>query len=293
MIIGLTGATGFVGGHILRRAVQRGHEVIAFTRNPEQTVRGATETRRFTLAAPPDLRGCTAVIHLAGEPILGLWTNTKRHRILESRVEGTRRVVEAIQALPEKPEVLVNASAIGYYHDHADQELTELAPAGDGFLANAVRAWEAEAIKAQTERVVLLRIAVVLGKGAGALRVMAPIFRLGLGGILGDGRQWMSWIHVEDLARLALFALEDTDVCGQVNACAPWPLRQRDFARTLGQVLHRPVVFRVPGFVMRAALGGLAGELLESRRVIPAAAIAAGFGFKFPELEPALRDLFG
>lgn len=291
MIIGLTGATGFVGRHILHQAVQRGHEVIAFTRNPERTVRGATETRRFTPGAPPDLRDCAAIIHLAGEPIPGLWTRAKRHRILESRVEGTRRVIEAIEALPDKPEVLVNASAIGYYHPHADQELTELAPPGTSFLADVVRAWEAEAVKAQTERVVLMRIAVVLGKGDGALRVMVPMFRLGLGAKFGDGGQWMSWIHVDDLARLALFAVEDADVSGPINAAAPWPVRHRDFVRDLAQALHRPAFFRVPGFALRALLGGLAGELLESRRVVPAAAIAAGFGFKFPELEPALSDL--
>jgi uncharacterized protein (TIGR01777 family) len=292
MIVGLTGASGFVGRHILRHAVQRGHEVIAFSRRPEQSVPGVRETRLFSLDAPPDLRGCAAVIHLAGEPILGMWTRTKRDRILKSRVEGTRRLVEGIAALSERPEVLVSASAIGYYQPGADQELTELAPADDGFLAGAVRAWESEAIKAQTERVVLLRIAVVLGKEGGALRLMAPVFRLGLGGTLGDGQQWMSWIHVEDLARLALFAMEDADVCGPVNASAPWPVRQRDFSQALAAVLHRPAFFRVPAFLLRALLGGLAGELLESKRVVPAAAISAGFGFKFSEVEPALRDLF-
>ena len=291
MIIGVTGATGFVGRHILRHARQRGHEVIAFTRYPENPVRDASETRLFSLEKAPDLSGCAALIHLAGEPIFGVWTRARRERILASRVEGTRLLAEAINALSEKPEVLVNASAIGLYQPGGDRELTEAAPAGDGFLANVVSAWEAEAGKAATERVVRLRIAVVLGTGGGAFRVMGPIFRLGLGGVLGPGDQWMSWIHAEDLARLALFAVEDSDVRGPINASAPWPVRQRDFARALGDTLHRPVFFRIPAFLLRAFLGGLAGELLESRRVVPAAASSAGFGFKFPEVAPALRDL--
>ena len=291
MIIGLTGATGFIGRHILRHARQRGHEVIAFTRHPENPVQDASETRLFSLKKTPDLSGCAALIHLAGEPIFGIWTRTKRERILASRVEGTRLLAEAIDSLSEKPEVLVNASGIALYQPGGDRELTEVAPAGDGFLANVVRAWEAEAAKAATERVVLLRIAVVLGKEGGAFRVMAPLFRLGLGAVLGRGDQWMSWIHVEDLSRLALFAVEDADVRGPLNASAPWPVRQRDFARTLAHTLHRPAFSRIPAFLLRAFLGGLAGELIESRRVVPAAAIAAGFGFKFSEVEPALRAL--
>ena len=293
MRIGLTGATGFVGKHIVRLAAQRGHEVVAFTRSPNRDVPGAAETRLFSLDAAPDLSGCEAVIHLAGEPILGLWTREKKRRIVESRVRGTRRIVEAIDAMSEKPEVLVNASAIGFYGDGGDADITERSPGGTGFLAATVRSWEDEARGAKSERVVLLRTGIVLGKTGGALRRMAPAFRLGLGATIGDGRQWMSWIHVGDLAHLALFAVEDMDVRGPLNATAPWAARHGDFVQALARVLHRPAFLRIPAFAVRAALRGLAAELLDSKRVLPAAAIERGFGFKFPELEPALRDLLG
>jgi uncharacterized protein (TIGR01777 family) len=292
MIIGLTGATGFVGRAVRRYAHQRGHEIIAFTRTPERAVDRAIETREFRLDAPPDFRGCEAVIHLAGEPILGLWTRAKRRAIVESRVRGTRRVAEGLAAHEAKPEVLLSASAIGFYGDGGEVELTEESPRGRGFLAETTDSWEREAAQAPA-RVVTLRIGIVLGREAGALKLMAPIFRAGLGGVLGSGQQWMSWIHLEDLARLILFAVEDLSVRGPVNATAPWPVRHADFVRTLARVLQRPAFFRVPAYAVELALRGLAAELLESKRVLPAAAVAAGFGFRFPELEPALRDLFG
>ena len=291
MTIALTGAAGFIGRHILRIAAKRGHDVVAFSRDPERTVSGAIETRRFSLDEPPNLHGCDAVIHLAGEPIVGLWTRGKRRRILESRVRGTQRITEAIDGLSAKPEVLVNASGIGFYADGGDSELGEDAAPGSGFLAETVRAWEAAALGGKCERVVLLRTAVVLGKEGGALRLMAPLFRAGLGATIGSGQQWMSWIHVEDVARLALFAVEDSGVHGVVNTTAPWPVRHGDFVSTLARVLHRPSFFRVPGLLLRALHGGLAAELLESKRVVPAAALKAGFRFNFPELQPALRDL--
>jgi uncharacterized protein (TIGR01777 family) len=231
------------------------------------------------------------VIHLAGEPILGLWTKTKKRTIAESRVEGTRRVVEAIANLSRKPEVLVSASAIGYYGEAGDTELTETSHRGAGFLAETCAAWEMEAMKAAADRVVVVRTSVVLGRDGGAIKAMTPPFRLGLGGTIGSGEQWMSWIHLEDHARLLLFAVEDMNVRGVLNASAPWPVRQADFVKTLAQVVRRPAFFRVPAFVVRLLLRGLSDELLESKRVLPAAVIDYGFGFKFPELEPALRDL--
>jgi uncharacterized protein (TIGR01777 family) len=248
--------------------------------------------RRFTLAAPPDLHGCEVIVHLAGESVVGLWTAAKKRRIVESRVLGTRRVVEAIGALAEKPEVFVSGSAIGFYGDRGEEELTEASPAGRGFLAETVQAWEAEAVKATGVRTVLLRTSIVLGKG-GALAAMTPPFRLGLGGPLGDGRQWMSWIHVDDWVALALFAVENLDVAGPLNATAPWPARNADFTATLAKTLHRPAFLRVPAFALRAALGGFSAELLDSKRVLPATATAHGFGFRFPELAPALEDVLG
>jgi uncharacterized protein len=291
MKIAVTGASGFIGRAVLKLAHQRGHEAIAFSRTPKRQIPWAAEHRKFRLDEPPDLSGCDAVIHLAGEPILGFWTEKKKRAIVESRVEGTRRLVEAIGNLTEKPEVLVSASAIGFYGGRGDSELTEEAPRGTGFLAETCAAWENEAMKATMDRVVVVRTAVVLGRGSGAIKVMAPMFRLGLGGRISNGRQWMSWVHIEDHARLLLFAVEDMNVRGALNSSAPWPVRHADFVATLARVVKRPAVFRVPAFAVRLLLRGLSDELLESKRVLPAAAIDCGFGFKFPELEPALRDL--
>ena len=292
MTIGLTGATGFIGGKIIDLALRRGHEIVAFTREPRRTIPGC-EMRAFSLDTVPDILGCEAIIHLAGEPVVGLWTAAKKRRIVESRVLGTRRIVEAINAAREKPEVLLSGSAIGFYGDRGEEELVETAPAGRGFLAETVQAWEAEAQRAEGLRVVTLRTAIVFGKNGGALPMMRPIFKLGLGGPLGDGRQWMSWIHLDDLAHLALFAIENLDLRGPLNGSAPWPARNTDFTKALAHALRRPAFLRVPAFVLRAALGGFSHELLDSKRVLPAAALDHGFRFQFPDLAPALANLLG
>jgi uncharacterized protein (TIGR01777 family) len=294
MQLGLTGATGFVGRHLIRLAVRRGYEVVAFSRDPSRVVHDCIETRKFTTSEPPDFHGCQAVIHLAGENVAGFWSEKKKRRIRESRVLGTRAIVEGIRTLPEKPGVLVSASAVGFYGDSGDAELTEQSPGGAGFLAETCREWESEAIAAEPFcRVVRPRIGVVLGREGGALRMMLPAFRLGLGGRLGNGRQWFSWIHVEDLAMLLLFAVENLDVRGPVNATAPWPVTNADFTRTLGRVLRRPAFFPVPAFMLRMVLRDFSHELLDSKRVLPAVATEHRFSFRFPGLEPALRDLLG
>lgn len=290
MHIGLTGASGFIGGKIIDLALRRGHEIVAFTRDPRRAIPGC-EMRAFSLEAPPDIHGCEALIHLAGEPVVGLWTAAKKRRIVESRVLGTRRLVEAINAASEKPEVLLSGSAIGFYGDRGEEELTETAPAGTGFLAETSQAWEGEAQRAAVVRVITLRTSIVLGKKSGALPLMALPFRLGLGGALGDGQQWMSWIHLDDLAQLALFAIENLDLRGPLNGSAPWPTRNADFTKTLAATLHRSAFFRVPAFALRAALGGFSHELLDSKRVLPATALDHGFHFQFPELAPALANL--
>ena len=292
MQLGLTGASGFVGRHVIRLAVRRGYEVIAFTRDPSRPVGDCIETRSFSATELPDLSGCEAVIHLAGENVAGLWSAAKKKRIIESRRGGTRRIVEAMRALPEAPSAFVCASAIGIYGDSGDADLTEQSPAGTGFLADTCRAWEAEAIAAETIcRTVRMRIGIVLGKGGGALRMMLPAFRLGLGARLGHGRQWFSWIHVEDLATLLLFAIENLDIRGAMNATAPWPVRNAEFTRTLARALHRPAFLSIPAFALRLALRDFSHELLDSKRVLPALATEHGFGFHFPELAPALRDI--
>jgi uncharacterized protein len=292
MHIGLTGATGFIGRKLIDIALRRGHEIVAFTRQPEKTIPGC-EMRRFSLEAPPDINGCEALVHLAGESVAGIWTSKKKRAIIESRVMGTRRLVEAIHAARVKPEALVSGSAVGYYGDRGEEELTESSAPGSGFLAETVKAWEAEARRAENVRVVLLRTAIVLGRKGGALAAMQPVFKLGLGGKLGNGRQWMPWIHLEDLASLILFAIENLDVSGALNASAPWPARNAEFTKSLASVLRRPAVFSVPAWTLKAALGGFSAELLESKRVLPAAAAEHGFGFRFSELAPALADLCG
>lgn len=292
MTLGITGATGLIGGAVLDLALRRGHEVVAFSRDPQRAIPGC-EMRAFSLDAPPDLRGCDAIIHLAGESILGFPTPARKRRVVQSRVLGTRRMVEAINAsASEQPEVFVCGTGIGIYGDSGDVELTEGAPAGSGFLSETVQLWENEARQVQGSRLVLLRTSVVLAKRGGALKMMAPFFRAGLGAQIGDGRQWMSWIHLEDQARLILFAVENLDLAGPVNASAPWPVRNADFTRTLATVLRRPAFLRAPAFAL-APLGGVGREVLDSKRVVPAAATDHGFGFHFPELEPALRNLLG
>ena len=292
MHIGLTGASGFLGQKILDIALRRGHEIIAFSRHPDRAIPGCT-MRPFSLDTTPDISGCEALIHLAAESPMGLWTPAKKKRIARSRIVGTRRVVEAIATAEVKPEVLVCGSAIGIYGDRGEEELTERQTMGKGFLAETVQAWETEAYRTSDTRVVCLRTALVLGQKGGALPVMALPFRFGLGAKLGDGQQWMSWIHLEDVARLALFAVENMDIRGPLNAAAPWPVRNADFTRLLARQLHRPAFLRVPAFFLRAVLGDFAEEILDSKRVLPSVACEHGFGFQFPEVEAALKDLLG
>ena len=292
MQLALTGATGFVGTHVIRLAVRRGYEVVAFTRDPSRPVHDCIETRKFSLNEPPDLSGCNAVIHLAGENVAGLWTRGKMRRIRDSRILGTRRIAEAIRASSHPPDVLVSASATGFYGDSGDAELTEDSPHGTGFLADTCRAWEAEALAGEPIcRTVRTRIGLVLGKRGGVMRMMLPLFRLGLGARLGNGRQWLPWIHAEDLAGLLLFAVENLDVRGALNATAPWPVRNAEFTAALARSLHRPAFLTAPAFVLRLLLREFSRELLASKRVLPAAATAHGFGFHFPQLAAALADI--
>ncbi len=291
MNIGVSGASGFIGTRVVDLALRRGHEVIAFSRRPERKIPGCT-MRPFSLEAPPDLGGCEAFIHLAGEPVVGLWTAARKRRIAQSRILGTRRVSEAFAATASPPEVLVAASAIGFYGDAGEQPLTEVSPPGTGFLSETVQAWEAEALSVPKARVVRLRTGIVLGNGGGALAAMRPMFRAGLGAQIGDGHQWVSWIHLEDLASLALFAAENLEVSGAVNGTAPWPVRNGEWTRTLAGALHRRARLRLPGFAVRL-LGEFSHELLDSKRVLPEAATAHGFPYHFPELAPALQNLLG
>lgn len=289
MNIGITGVSGLIGRRLADLALRRGHEVVAFSRTPERGLSGCT-MRKFGVEAPPDLEGCEALVHLAGESVLGLWTAAKKQRIVQSRVQGTRRIAEAIAGMRHPPEVLVSGSAIGFYGDSGEQPVLEDGPRGVGFLPETTEAWENEARKVTTSRVVLLRTGLVLAARGGALPLMAGVFRLGLGGRLGSGEQWVAWIHVEDLARLILFCIENQDISGPVNATAPWPVRNSELTRTLASQLKRPALFVVPGVALRW-LGDFSHELLDSKRVLPGVATGHGFPFGFPELSDALTNL--
>lgn len=279
-----------MGGAIVASAKRHGYGVVGFSRSSSRPIAGCDETRVF--GSELDLGGCQALIHLAGENVFGLWTPEKKRRILASRQEGTRALVEAIAKSGSRPEVLVSASAIGFYGDTGEEEVGEESPAGTGFLAEVTQAWEREAMRAQElgVRVVLLRVAVVLGKGGGALAKMLPVFKLGLGGKLGSGLQWMSWIHLEDLCELALFCVETKAAQGPINACAPEPVRNADFTRALAKTLHRPAFFPVPGFLLKTALGEFSRELLDSKRVVSRKASPLGFRFRYRRLTEALWE---
>ncbi|HWB58690.1 MAG TPA: TIGR01777 family oxidoreductase [Chthoniobacteraceae bacterium] len=292
MILGLTGAGGFIGARIIEFAVGQGHTVIGFTRTPEKKIPGCSETRRFSLDEKVDVDGCAGIIHLAGEPVFGIWIKAKRQRIHDSRALGTRHLVDAILAAANPPRVLVSSSAIGYYGDTGETETNEDSPPGHGFLPEVCQAWEREALRAREKnvRVVLLRTSVVLGPG-GAMGVMLPFFNLGLGGKLGSGRQWMSWIHLDDEAALALHALQHDDISGPINAIAPQPCRNEEFTRALSRVARMPAFLNVPAFVLKTLLGDFSHELLDSKRIISNRLTASGFTHRFPDLDTALADI--
>ena len=293
MNIGITGVTGFIGRRIARMAFERGHSVTGFSRNPSQLVHGCSLMRAFRVNEKPDLSGCDALIHLAGESVFGVWTPEKKRRILESRQIGTRQLVDAILTSEKPPRVLVSGSAIGFYGDTGETVTDEDSPAGEGFLAETTRLWESEARRAAEAgtRVVLLRTGLVLGEKGGAMRIMKPIFLAGLGGKIGLGTQWMSWIHLDDMASLALLAVENEILNGPINAVAPEPVRNVNFTHTLAGVVRRPVLFTVPRFVLKTVLGEFSRELLDSKRIISARAQVAGFRPKFADLEAALKNV--
>jgi hypothetical protein len=298
MKIILTGGTGFIGSALREKLVEKDHELVILTRQASLESRPGIRTR-YAFWNPPDggawereVDGADGVINLAGEPIVGKrWTTAQKQKLLESRVGATQAVVGAIRIAKKRPGFLINASAVGFYGPHGDEEVTEENPHGNDFLSHICQAWEAHALRAEDfgVRVVRVRIGIVLEKGGGALAKMLPPFRLGLGGPVGSGKQWMSWIHREDLVNLIQFLAEKKEVRGAVNATAPNPVRMGEFSKTLGRVLHRPAVLPAPAFALKILLGEMAGVLLTGQRVLPKKALEFGYTFQFPSLEGALK----
>lgn len=288
MRVMVTGGTGLVGVPLRQALVAAGHDVTLVTRRPS-----AGETAVSWDDVPRVIAEMDGVVHLAGAPIAdGRWTEARKAEIRASRVETTRAIVRAIAASGARPRVLVSASAIGFYGPRGDEPLDEEAPPGEGFLADVCRAWEDAAREAEPlgVRVARVRIGIVLAPGGGALAAMLPPFRFGLGGPLGGGRQWMSWVHRDDVVAMLLAALADPSWVGAVNATAPHPVTNAAFTTALGRALHRPAVLPVPAFALRLLLGDMATMLLTGQRVLPAAATARGFSFRFPTLDAALAD---
>lgn len=291
MRILITGASGLIGSALLDSLRRGGHEAIALVRRPAHGS-GEVQWNPNAVDAAP-FEDADAVVHLAGENIAaGRWSPERKKAILDSRVDSTRNVAQSMAAATRKPKVLVCASAIGFYGDRGDELLDESCASGTGFLAEVARAWEAAAQPAERGgiRVVLPRIGVVLSSRGGALPKMALPFRMFMGGRVGSGRQWMSWIVLDDLLRLIQFAIENDSLRGPVNAVAPQAVTNADFTRTLGHVLHRPAYFPAPAFALRLAMGKeMANELLlSSIRVGPKVALNAGFRFEYPQLHSAL-----
>lgn len=299
MTILISGATGLVGRALAGSLHRSGVAVSALSRDAAAAarqlpfLRDAYEWR----GDPPvleELGGQESVVHLAGESVVGRWTPAKKRRIRESRILGTRALVDAIEKAQPRPRVLVSASAVGYYGSTGEETVTESSPAGTDFLARVCVDWEREARRVESlgVRLVCLRIGFVLGRAGGALAALERLTAVGLGGAVGHGQQWWSWVHVEDVVGMIRWALEREDLRGPVNAVAPHPERQSDFARALRRAMHRPSILPSPAFALRMTLGEFAQELLTSRRVLPDAALERGYDFLHPQLPSALADLY-
>jgi uncharacterized protein len=294
--IAVSGASGLIGRALVQELTRQGHQVSRMVRRP--AARGEISwDPAGGILDPADLEGANAVVHLAGENVGARWTASRKQRIRNSRVTGTRLLSEVIARLRSPPRVLVSASAIGIYGNRGDEILTEASPPGDpdrDFLVSVSREWEAAAEPARTavSRVVHPRFGVVLSPTGGALQKMLPAFRLGLGGRIGSGLQWISWISLDDAVGVIVHALSSDIVQGPVNATAPVPLTNREFIRILGRVLRRPTLFPMPAAVLRLALGEMAkGTLLSSARVVPTQLLRSGYRFQHSDLESALRHV--
>lgn len=299
MSILVTGGTGFVGKRLLNQI----QDPTLITRNAgraEQNFVGHPASPKFIqwkshhdqLVLPDS--GFRQVVHLMGESIAeGRWTEAKKERIRSSRVDATNRLVEALLKTEKLPETFVSASAIGIYGDPGEEGVDESSPHGTGYLTEVCQEWEESALRLVESgvRVVCLRIGIVLGREGGAMEKMVPLFRWGLGGRLGNGKQWVAWIHVEDLVAMILWALNDSNVSGPVNATAPNPVRNKELTKVLAKSVNRPALFPAPKFMLRVVLGEFANSLFFSQKVLPTVALENGFQFQFPEINQAISEV--
>src|SRR4051794_8560815 len=301
MRVTLTGATGLIGPRLVNVLRARGDEVTVLTRDPErarQALPGVDAVRWADPVAQPApaeaLAGRDGVVHLAGEPVAQRWTAEAKKRIRESREAGTRNLVAGMRAADPRPAVLVSSSAVGYYGKHGDEEVPESTGPGSDFLAEICVAWEREATAASDfARVVVVRTGIVLDESGGALEKMLPFFKAGVGGPVAGGKQYMPWIHLDDLVGIYVQALDDASWTGPVNGAAPTPVTNKAFSKTLGKVLHRPAFAPVPAFAIKALYGQMAEIVVEGQRAVPQRTLELGYAFEHPELEPALRSALG
>jgi uncharacterized protein len=295
--IAVTGATGLIGSKLVGALRERGDEVTVLSRDPDRA--GAAlgvEAVRWDPAAEDApaaaLAGRDGVIHLAGEPVAQRWSDAAKERIRASRVAGTRNLVAGLRAADPRPRALVSASGLDYYGPRGDEEVDESAPAGDTFLAAVCHDWE-EAAQSAAElgvRVAILRTGVVLDPDGGALAKMLPPFKLGVGGPVAGGRQWMPWIHVDDIVGMYLAALAGLNWSGPINAVTPTPVTNRDFSKALGRALHRPAFAPVPALALKLLYGDMAEIVTTGRRAVPTRAVALGYSYRHPDLDEALRS---
>jgi uncharacterized protein len=297
MRITVTGATGLIGPRLVARLKDRGDEVTVLSRNPDRARQElcveAVAWDAEAQAAPVEaLAGRDAVVHLAGEPVAQRWNGPAKRRIRDSRELGTRNLVEGLRAADPRPRVLVSASGMDYYGARGDEEVAEEDPPADDFLAQVCVVWEGEAQKAEElgVRVARLRTGVVLSAKGGALAKMLPPFKAGVGGPVAGGRQWMPWIHLDDIAGMYVAALDDDGWSGPINAATPTPVTNREFSKALGRALHRPAVAPVPELALRVLYGEMAEIITSGRRAIPKRALELGYAYEHPDLDEALRS---
>jgi uncharacterized protein (TIGR01777 family) len=299
MKILVTGATGLIGKILCRQLANEGHEIVVLSRRPEnaRVVLGAKAFQWEPEQGPPSSEvweGVEAVLHLAGESVAGTrWSDEQKRRIRDSRVIGTRNLVDGIRSVADRPTIFVSASAVGYYGNRGDEQLDERSAPGQGFLSDVCVEWEGEASKARELglRVALVRVGIVLSASGGALEKMLLPFKLGIGGRLGSGRQWWPWIHIDDIAGIFRHSLLTPALNGPVNGVAPDIVTNEEFTKELAKILNRPAFFPVPEIALRVLMGELGDVVLTSQRVAPKVALGSGYKFRYQALGPALEDL--